>query len=42
MLPFVDAEIKSDISATQDIFNWEPIDFEKTIVDTAKSIVPYL
>jgi dihydroflavonol-4-reductase len=42
MLSFVDAEIKADISATQDIFNWEPIDFEKTIVDTAKSIDPYL
>tara|TARA_B110001452_G_scaffold207544_1_gene177723 strand:- start:404 stop:562 length:159 start_codon:yes stop_codon:yes gene_type:complete len=42
MLPFVDTEIKADISATQDIFHWEPIDFEKTIVDTAKFIDPYL
>ena len=42
MLPFLDAEISADISATRQIFNWEPIPFDKTIVDTAKSIQPLL
>ena len=34
MLPFVDAHITSDISETKQIFNWEPISFEKTIIDS--------
>ncbi len=42
MLPFIDAEISSDISPTKEIFNWKPLPFEKTILDTAKSIQPLL
>ncbi len=42
MLPFLDAKISADISATKQVFNWEPIPFDKTIVDTAKSIQPLL
>ncbi len=38
MLPFLDAEVSADISATQKVFNWQPTPIEKTIVDTAKSI----
>lgn len=42
MLPFVDAEISADIRPTQKVFNWKPIPFEKTIIDSAKSVEPYL
>ena len=38
MLPFVDAEISADISPTKQVFNWKPLTFEKTVLDTAKSI----
>lgn len=38
MLPFVDSMVSADISPTKNTFNWQPIPFEKTIVDTAKSI----
>ena len=36
--PFIDADIKADISPTEKIFNWKPIDFKKTILDSAESI----
>lgn len=42
MLPFVDADVSADISPTKQVFNWEPIPFEKTVLDTAKSIQPLL
>lgn len=42
MLPFVDAEVSADISQTKQVFNWEPLPFEKTVLDTAKSIKPFL
>lgn len=42
MLPFVDTVIQADISPTQETFNWEPISFEKTILDTAKSIEAHI
>jgi dihydroflavonol-4-reductase len=38
MLPFVDAEISADISPTKQVFNWKPLPFEKTVLDTAKSV----
>lgn len=38
MRPFFGAKITADISATKKTFNWKPIPFEKTIIDTAKSI----
>ena len=42
MLPFVDAEISADISPTKQVFNWKPLPFETTVLDTAKSIQPLL
>lgn len=42
MLPFIDAEITADISTTEQVFNWEPIPFEKTVLETAESIKPLL
>ena len=42
MLPFVDVEINADISPTKQVFNWKPLPFEKTVLDTAKSIQPLL
>ena len=42
MLPIVDAEISADISPTKQVFNWKPLPFEKTVLDTAKSIQPLL
>ena len=42
MAPFFDVHVSADTSATNEIFNWQPISFIKTIVDTAKSIAPQL
>lgn len=42
MLPFVDAEVSADISQTEQVFDWKPLPFEKTVLDTAKSIQPLL
>jgi dihydroflavonol-4-reductase len=42
MLPFVDAEVSADITPTKRVFNWKPISFEKTLIDSAKSIEPLL
>jgi dihydroflavonol-4-reductase len=42
MLPFVDAEISAEISPTKEVFDWKPIPFEKTILETGKSIQPLL
>jgi dihydroflavonol-4-reductase len=38
MLPFVGNTIESDISNTKNTFNWKPIPFEKTVLDTAMSV----
>jgi dihydroflavonol-4-reductase len=37
-LPFIGVTYDADISSTMQVFNWKPIAFEKTILDTAKSI----
>lgn len=42
MLPFVDVHVTGDISSTKRIFKWQPTPFDKTLLDTAKSIEPYL
>lgn len=42
MLPFVDTEVSADISQTKEVFNWKPLSFEKTVLDTANSIHPLL
>jgi len=38
MLPFIGNTIEADISDTLRTFNWQPISFEKTVLDTAKSV----
>jgi len=38
MLPFIGNVIEADISDTMNTFNWKPIPFEKTVLDTAKSV----
>ena len=38
MLPFIGNTIEADGSNTMVTFNWKPIPFEKTVLDTAKSV----
>ena len=38
MLPFVGNTIEADINDTMGTFNWKPIPFEKTVLDTANSV----
>jgi len=38
MLPFVGNTIEADVTNTMNTFNWTPIAFEKTVLDTAKSV----
>jgi len=38
MLPFIGNTIEADVSSTMKTFNWKPIPFEKTVLDTAKSV----
>ena len=38
MVPIIGNTISSNNTETKEIFNWEPIPFEKTILDCAKSI----
>jgi dihydroflavonol-4-reductase len=39
---FIGNTYNGDISSTMKTFNWKPIAFEKTVLDTAKSIETYL
>ena len=38
MLPFIGNTIEADITLTRNTFNWNPISFEKTVLDTANSV----
>lgn len=38
MLPFIGNTIEADITLTKNTFNWNPISFEKTVLDTASSV----
>ena len=38
MMPFIGAKVTADNSAPKKLFNWTPIPFEKTVLDTAKSL----
>jgi len=38
MLPFIGNTIEADVSNTMSTFNWKPIPFEKTVLDTARSV----
>lgn len=42
MLPFIGNRIFADISQTQEVFGWRPIAIEKTVLDTAKSVMAAL
>ena len=38
MVPFIGKTISTDISLTKEVLNWQPIDVQKTIIDTAYSV----
>lgn len=38
MLPYVGKKYEANLDATKRIFNWEPIPFDKMVLDTAKSV----
>ena len=38
MGPIVGKSVSADNTETKEIFDWEPIPFEKTILDCARSI----
>jgi dihydroflavonol-4-reductase len=38
MLPFLGNTIEADVTSTMKTFNWKPVPFEKTVLDTAKSV----
>ena len=38
MRAFIGKTYSGDVSSTMETFNWKPISFEKTIIDTAKSV----
>jgi dihydroflavonol-4-reductase len=42
MLPFVGNTVEADVSDTRNTFNWKPIPFEKTVLDTANSVMAVL
>ena len=42
MVPIVGKSVSADNTETKEIFNWEPIPFEKTILDCARSIENYI
>ncbi|MEK9657268.1 MAG: NAD-dependent epimerase/dehydratase family protein [bacterium] len=42
MMPFIGSRITADNSITKHIFNWEPIPFEKMVLDTAESLTKHL
>ena len=42
LLPYVGKKYEGDVSDTKSTFNWEPIPFEKMVLDTAQSVSSYL
>lgn len=42
MLPYLGKEYRGDVSITKSVFNWNPISFEKMVLDTAKSVKEFL
>ncbi len=38
MLPFIGNTVEADVSSTMKTFGWKPMPFEKTVLDTAKSV----
>jgi dihydroflavonol-4-reductase len=42
MRSFIGKTYDGDVSTTMEIFDWNPVPFKKTVLDTAKSIESYL
>lgn len=42
MLPFIGITIDADITETTTTFNWTPIPFQKTVLDTARSVQQFM
>ncbi|MDC1539877.1 hypothetical protein N8480_04340 [Flavobacteriaceae bacterium] len=42
MRSFIGKTYNGDVSLTMETFDWKPISLKKTVLDTAKSIEPYL
>ena len=42
MRSFIGKTYNGDVSSTMEVFDWNPIPFKKTVLDTAKSIESYL
>ena len=38
MLPYIGNTFNGDVNQTMKTFNWKPIPFEKTVLNTAKSV----
>ncbi|PKB42264.1 dihydroflavonol-4-reductase [Cellulophaga sp. RHA19] len=38
MKPFIGNTYNADVSKTKEVFNWKPISFEKSVLDTVKSV----
>ena len=38
MRPFIGKTYTADVTNTKEVFNWQPIKLEKTVLDTAKSL----
>ena len=38
MLPYVGKKYETNVNATKHIFNWEPVPFDKMVLDTAESV----
>jgi len=38
MLPYIGNRFNGDVSDTMKTFNWKPVEFKKTVLDTAKSV----
>ncbi len=42
MKPFIGNTYSADVSSTMKIFNWKPMDFKKTVIETAEYIKPLI
>jgi dihydroflavonol-4-reductase len=38
MLAMLDMNLSADNSKTMEVFNWEPVPFEKTLIETAEAV----
>jgi dihydroflavonol-4-reductase len=38
MLAMLDMNLSADNSKTMEVFNWEPVPFKKTLIETAEAV----